>query len=239
MAKILVVDDVRDMRDLLWAILEGAGFTCLQASSGAEMIDTLEKNTDIDLILLDINMPDMSGINAVEKLKIVFPDRQVKICFVSGSRDKVTVLKALNAGGQDYVVKPIDPLILMEKVSKLLGNNSSETNLATLKLRAKSTLHGVPIPFDFWITELSEVHLILESSLPFEKGGLIEVVSNSINHAVGKDLVFSCRARSVEKKDETYFVNCSFVGVHESIRKHIRSLVVRNMRINDEVAKAA
>ncbi len=238
MARILVADDIQDMRVLLTAILQKFGHTVVEASSGRGVVKILknEDEEDFDLILLDVNMPELSGIEAMAKIKELSPD--VKVCFISGDRDKKTVLSALSSGGHDYIVKPIDPAILQEKLKKLLGTGSTE-DFAVVKLRAKAELLGLPMPIDFWVTELSEVHLTFESVIPFEEGGLIEIKAKSINEVVGEEIVFSCQSESVKKNKDKYFVRCSFVGVHENIRKKIRSLAMKGTKIDDTVEEAS
>ncbi|NRA68232.1 MAG: response regulator [Pseudobacteriovorax sp.] len=232
MAKILIADDVKEMRSLIQALMEREGYEVLLAKNGSDVLSYHRDFDDIDLSLLDINLPDLSGIEAAKKIKARFPERENKICFISGERDKSTVLNAMASGGEDYVVKPIDPSILLEKIHKLLGDGGTG-EFASLRMNAKAKLLGLPIGSDIWIKEISETGLELQSTLPFEKGGLMEVLCDSINRIANKDVVFPSKINRVTKHKDYVSVHCKFVGLHESSRKVIRALIMQQVEIDD------
>ena len=119
--KILIVDDEPDIVSMLASFFAGNGYQVLTAHSGMESLRRVEQNPDI--ILLDINMPDMDGLEVCELIR----DRvSCPILFLTArieDRDKV---KGFFAGGDDYILKPFFPEDLLERIQRAL--KSSEEN---------------------------------------------------------------------------------------------------------------
>src|SRR6478672_846799 len=113
---ILVVDDEEDMRTLVEMYLLNSGYHCLQAGNGKEAIEYVHKET-VDLILLDIMMPEMDGFLVCEEIRKKF---DVPIIFVSAKGEEWDKVKGLKLGGDDYMVKPYHPGELMARVEAVL-----------------------------------------------------------------------------------------------------------------------
>lgn len=110
---LLLVDDVETNLDFLLAIFKD--YETIPVLSGQEALDVAKRET-IDLVLLDILMPEMDGITVCKKLKAI-PDHQtLPIIFITASNDEETIVKAYQAGGIDYVVKPFRPVELLSRV---------------------------------------------------------------------------------------------------------------------------
>lgn len=121
MAKtILVVDD--DPMNLKMAdfILKKASYEVISAASGAECLDKLKENS-IDLVLLDIEMPQMSGIETLEQIRAEGSFGNLPVIFLSASGEESDVQKANSLGAADYVKKPFLPPALLECVEKVLN----------------------------------------------------------------------------------------------------------------------
>lgn len=116
MAKILICDDAAFMRMTLVKIVEGAGHTVVdQAGNGRDCILKF-KEWHPDIILMDITMPDMDGIEATKE--IVALDPTVKIIMVSAMGQQEKVFAAISAGAKDFVVKPFEPHKIVECIGK-------------------------------------------------------------------------------------------------------------------------
>lgn len=116
MAKILICDDAAFMRMTLVKIVEGAGHTVVdQAGNGRDCILKF-KEWHPDIILMDITMPDMDGIEATKE--IVALDPAVKIIMVSAMGQQEKVFAAISAGAKDFVVKPFEPHKIVECIGK-------------------------------------------------------------------------------------------------------------------------
>ncbi len=119
MAKILVAEDDREMRELIIFALRFAGHEVLAASNGEESCQ-IAWNTHPDLILMDVRMPKMNGFEACEVLKMDEETASIPLIFLSARGQEMEVQKGLQAGGDDYILKPISPDALTEKVKRYL-----------------------------------------------------------------------------------------------------------------------
>lgn len=104
--KILVVDDEETLRTLLREIVQELGFECDIASNGLECLDSIKQGKNYDIILMDIQMPKLNGIETLKNLKRLSPD--LSVIMVSASRKFENVRIALQEGSYDYIVKPFD-----------------------------------------------------------------------------------------------------------------------------------
>ncbi len=118
---VLVVDDAIDSIHMLNDVLEESHFTVLVALEGAQAL-TITKNIRPDIILLDAIMPNMDGFETCRQLKLNPQLADVPIIFMTGLSDTEHVVMGLNAGGVDYVTKPINPDELIARMRVHLAN---------------------------------------------------------------------------------------------------------------------
>lgn len=111
-SKILVVDDDESMRDTVEAILKGT-YQVLKAESGEKALEILERN-DIPLVLLDIKLPGMSGVEVLRQIKALYP--RVEVIMISVLTDIDTVRECLSLGAVDYFTKEFDYDLLLPSV---------------------------------------------------------------------------------------------------------------------------
>ena len=116
MQKILVVDDEKEIRDLIEIYLKSEGYETLKAADGEEALNILNRE-DPDLIILDIMMPKMNGIDACLKIR---EERQMPIIMLSAKSEDVDKILGLNMGADDYLTKPFNPLELVARVKSQL-----------------------------------------------------------------------------------------------------------------------
>ena len=128
---ILIVDDDRDIREIITALLESEGFLTLQASNGQEAISLMSRN--IDLIILDIMMPGDSGFTICEKIRRISAAPILYLSAKSLLQDKQL---AFDTGGDDYLTKPFIPAELLTRVKAILrryqiykGKNNNSNNM--------------------------------------------------------------------------------------------------------------
>lgn len=123
---ILVVDDAPDNLMLLEAILETEGFSHIYlASSASEAFEYIgiipsEKNSEIDLILMDIMMPDITGIEAIREIRNHTSYQDIPILVVSARSETSDLVEAFEAGAVDYITKPINELELLARIRSML-----------------------------------------------------------------------------------------------------------------------
>lgn len=113
---ILVVDDEKEIRDLIGIYLVNEGYKVLKAGNGLEALHCLEKQ-EIDLIILDIMMPNMDGIEACIKIR---EDKNMPIIMLSAKSEDMDKIMGLTTGADDYVTKPFNPLELLARVKSQL-----------------------------------------------------------------------------------------------------------------------
>lgn len=132
MGTILIIDDEDDIRDLLSYNLKKEGFSVSTASNGAAGIKLAEE-TNPDLILLDVMMPEMDGIEVCEVLRSNPKTENVKICFLTARSEDYSQIAGLDAGADDYVSKPIKPRVLISRIKALLRRNSGTNEKVVYK----------------------------------------------------------------------------------------------------------
>lgn len=116
----LVIDDSRTMRKILARILEGGGFEVDQAENGRDGLERLAAIGQVDLILVDWNMPEMNGLEFVREARSNPSWSSVPIVMVTTETEVSQMTKALEAGANEYIMKPFTQEILVEKL-QLIG----------------------------------------------------------------------------------------------------------------------
>lgn len=124
MDSILIIDDEEDIINLLSYNLEKEGFKVYTAMNGVEGID-IAKKVHPSLILLDVMMPEMDGIEVCETIRANPSIGDTKICFLTARSEDYSQIAGLDAGADDYVSKPIKPKVLVSRIKALLRRNSS------------------------------------------------------------------------------------------------------------------
>ena len=134
MYKILICDDQPDIVNALKIYLAPEGYTLLEAYNGADAVQIVKDN-DVQLILLDIMMPEMDGITATSKIREFSNVPIILLTAKSETEDKVL---GLNVGADDYITKPFAPVEVLARVKSQLrrfsslGSRTEDTNLITL-----------------------------------------------------------------------------------------------------------
>ena len=121
MAKILIAEDERDIRELITYTLQFAGYQVLPTSDGEEAFETAKEEIP-DLIVLDVRMPRMTGYEACTQLKSEMTTKHIPIIFVSAKGQEGEVQTGLDMGASDYLIKPFSPAQLVELVQKVLNS---------------------------------------------------------------------------------------------------------------------
>jgi two-component system chemotaxis response regulator CheY len=114
----LIVDDSRFIRSYLRGLLEKRGIECLEAADGQAALDQLHTNATVDLALIDWNMPVMDGLSMLKQLRADgFAD--MKVMMVTTEAENTFIERALDAGADEYLMKPFDGDALREKLAML------------------------------------------------------------------------------------------------------------------------
>lgn len=115
--KILVVDDQSANRAILQFLLEDEGHEVIEAKDGQEALDLYQEH-DIDLVLMDVMMPVMDGLEATQKIKAIQTDgNHVPVIFLTAQDDDKALTKCLQSGGDDFLAKPYNEVVLKAKIT--------------------------------------------------------------------------------------------------------------------------
>jgi len=115
--KVLAVDDEETVRVLLQRILQNAGYDAFTAADGTEALSVIAGG-DIDVVLLDINMPGLSGVDVLGKINTDWPD--VCVIMVTAVVDVQTAVEAMKLGAYDYITKPFDQSEVLLKIREAI-----------------------------------------------------------------------------------------------------------------------
>jgi len=121
--KILIVDDDKDIVELLSIYVKNEGYDVEKAYNGKEAITKINTNPDIDLMILDVMMPQLDGMAVVRTVR---KDSQIPILMLSAKTDDLDKIQGLVQGADDYVTKPFNPLEVMARVKSLLRRSQHE-----------------------------------------------------------------------------------------------------------------
>ena len=123
--KILLVDDEPDILEIVGYNLSAEGYKVITAENGVEAVKKA-KQEHPQLIILDLMMPDMNGIEACEQIRKIPELRDVIITFLTARGEDYSQLAGFDAGADDYITKPIKPKVLISKIKALLRRLKDE-----------------------------------------------------------------------------------------------------------------
>ena len=121
--KLLVVDDSSAIRKIIKAVVDALGMEMLDAQDGIEAMEKLAKyHNEIDLVLLDWNMPEKSGYDVLVEIKNHDLYKRIPVMMVTTEGQKISIVTAVRAGAANYLTKPFTPEELGEKIIECIGN---------------------------------------------------------------------------------------------------------------------
>ena len=123
MAKILIVDDEIHIKNLLEYNLKKAGYEVFSVANGKSALENIG-NFQPELILTDLDMPEMSGYKLIEKLYSNRETRNIPIIIITCKSQNEDIQKGLKLGVKEYIVKPFDPNQLVKKIGEILENET-------------------------------------------------------------------------------------------------------------------
>jgi len=131
--KILIVDDEPDILELIAYNLNKEGYLYITASNGIEAIQMAKKHLP-DLILLDIMMPKLDGIETCRQLRAMPEFKNTYMVFLTARSEEYSEISGFNVGADDYIAKPIKPRALISRINAILRRNTVADVAVSLKL---------------------------------------------------------------------------------------------------------
>ncbi len=148
-ATIMVVEDERDIREMLVFSLEQAGYSTLQAGTAEKALSLLQEETIPDLLLVDWMLPGASGIEMTHKVKKNAQFQQVPVILLTARGEEDDRIKGLDAGADDYVIKPFSPRELMARIRAVLRRSdpciAEEKVIESGRLKVDTASHRISV----------------------------------------------------------------------------------------------
>ena len=119
--KILIVDDAASMRGLVAMTLKKSGYEVVEASDGKDALTKLSSVGKVDLIITDLNMPNMDGIELIKTLKTDMKYRFIPVIMLTTESQEAKKEEGRKAGAKAWIVKPFKPDVLVNVVKKIIG----------------------------------------------------------------------------------------------------------------------
>jgi len=220
-------------RTLTSRILTSSGFIIKEASIAEDAYKAIDRQ--VKLILVDIGLPNFNGMELTKRLRRRYPKECLKICLATALTDKDTIAKCVDLGGDDFMVKPIDKDILLQKVTKLLGQESEHCSWVVAECAA--TVLDSAVQPDLKVVRVSESGLMLKSSARIVLNSAIRIQSPALSHALGCPIENVIQKVTIcEKQSGTYFICTEFVGLTEDIAQPLRGVSARGQFIKEATA---
>ncbi len=216
--RILYIDDNELDLKVASMALASAGYECVGFTDYKKALEWIEKNRP-NLVLLDIQMPGTTGYRLMPILRAQPNIDKVPIIIVSGKNQAQDVRLAIKSGATDYIVKPIDPMVLQEKVERV--ENAKAPDFVEIPVPAH-LMPNIYLINPVTILGLSEFGVRISTCQMFAAGDTVEL-GGLLPELIGVDQVW-LRALNVERRSvqEDYIVQFSFIGISEKERQVIR-----------------
>ncbi|MCF8236288.1 MAG: response regulator transcription factor [Bacteroidales bacterium] len=180
--KILIADDEKDVLEFLSYNLKREGYQVFTANNGTEAIEQAKANVP-HLIILDVMMPEMDGMEACTELKTLPQLKQSVIIFLTARGEDYSQIAGFEAGADDYITKPIKPKVLISRIKALLRRYKQEEQQEDELIRLK----------DFTIDK--EKYIIMkegrEISLPKKEFELLSLLTSRPNKVFSREEIFA------------------------------------------------
>ena len=132
--RILIVDDVPDNREVLARRLDRRGYPTLQADGGLPAMEMIAQG-GVDVVLLDVMMPDINGLEVLSRLRKTYSALELPIIMVTAQAESSQIVRGLELGANDYITKPVDFPVALARVAAQAGRRRAELDLAAANRR--------------------------------------------------------------------------------------------------------
>ncbi len=180
-SKILIVDDEEDILQFLEYNLKKEGFEVYTASSGRKAIE-IAQNVGPDLIILDVMMPELDGIETCKELRNIPGMKNTLIAFLTARSEDYSQIAGFEAGADDYINKPMKPRVLVSRINALLRRNNPLNQNQVFE-----TESGLKIDRNKYIIELDGK----EQTLPKKEFELLALLASKPGNVFTRDFILS------------------------------------------------
>jgi DNA-binding response OmpR family regulator len=221
MALIILVDDDHDILNLGRVLLSQAGHHVITATGAVEAIELMNQ-FGCDAVITDANMPHHSGYDLLRTIRKSEKWMSLPVAMLTGRKEKKDVERAVELGVDDYIVKPVDPMLFLKKVEHLLSltsNEKPEIDVTRANLQSKGTM-SVPVE----LRSISELGIVLKTPLKLQTNSMVHIeieIFNELECPTPMVKVLS----SIGLDDGTFENRMLFVGIPETTLKKIREWI--------------
>jgi len=226
MKRILVVEDNVGIRTFLDKALRKSGYEVLLAKNGIDGISHLYGDKKIDLILLDIMMPEMDGFNFIEKIKDL--DFEGRICMLTSLSDEKNVEYFFSKNVVDYIIKPIEKQELIEKMEIIFSGNT-KNRFSTVR----SKLIGKINNYDIVISSFSEFNLVFYSLKEFDSKINVNIISSWMSEIIGEEMV-SIHIDDKQKEGRLFKYQAHWIALNEENKMCLRKVSISSKDLGYE-----
>ena len=214
-ANILIVEDELVTRNTLKSVFEAEGYNVLEANDGDEMQQVIKDNNNINLIIMDINLPGKNGLLLARELR---ENQNIALIFLTGRDNEVDKILGLEIGADDYITKPFNPRELTIRTRNLL-TRTMQDNLYFEEVRQKVENYK----FNGWTLEIDSRSLISPNGDVFklprsEFRAILHFIENPGKIQTRAELLMKMTGRELKAHDRTVDVTI------RRIRKHFESI---------------
>ncbi len=220
MARLLIVDDDKDILRMADRVLTKAGHQVAAVDNALEAIDLLQAE-DFDVLISDANMPRYSGFELVQTIRANPKHQNLSVAMLTGLRERKDVEKAVRAGVDDYIVKPLDPLLLVQKVGSLLERRQPSQK-PEIRFSSESAMAKAELAFPVQIESVSELGLVILTGLPLQAGHTIDLTSAFFSQLGDKVPPLKVLKVGPSERPGVSRVEVIFLGASESLLQKIR-----------------
>ncbi len=220
MALIILVDDDHDILNLGRVLLSQAGHHVLTATGAVEAIEMMNQ-FGCDAMITDANMPHHSGYDLLRTIRKSDKWMSLPVAMLTGRKERKDVERAVELGVDDYIVKPVDPLLFLKKVEQLLSKTHTEKpeiDLTRANLQSKGTMK---LPVE--LRSISELGIVLKTPMKLQENAVIHIDIELFTELECQTPLV--KVLSSMPMDDGYENRLLFIGTEEATLKKIREWI--------------
>jgi len=254
-ARLLIVDDVVENREILRRRFERHGYHATEASGGIEALDLIEREA-FDLVLLDMMMPDISGLEVLERIRARFSPGVLPVIMVTAKSQSEDVVEALNRGANDYITKPVDFSIALARVVTQLDRKRAEETIQQMNEELSRTNEALEGRVADRTKDLVQANQQLRSEMEQREKSQAKIVHLAHHDALtglGNRLLFHKQLSEAVAHRQRYGGDLAVLfmdldgfkaindtlghGTGDSVLKHLASRVQNVLREGDKIGR--
>lgn len=235
MARVLIVDDDPDILHLLTKILSVQGHAVFRAEDAIKAMDLLN-STVFDLLISDANMPKFSGFELIRTVKNNKKFQPMAVAMLTSLREKKDIEQGIRAGVDDYIIKPIDPMVLLEKVDELFIKKPPRTS-SFFELSPKSHFTKAKYSNECKIVSFDEFNLNFLSDVKLEADSELKIEAELFNKMkINPPLI---RVIKCSERKDGFIVSACYLGLRDPDMKRIRTWIMLHGKNEAKKSEAA